>query len=453
VVKKLKKLPSQKTGKKKSKKTGRKPSVAEEKKRRVLGKVDAQAAQEFVDQFDYREFPEVPYYNFDEGAHKIRVLPPWRKGVKIPGISVYRHWKIPNPDDQSKVTSLVCLEKTYPNSGVSCPICDAISDIEDKAGIEVKRERASLKVYTNIVARSKRDEQNRKFVFDDEPTKVWVCPMPTSVFNRVMKYYRDPDVGDVTDIDEGYDLTVERVGSGFDTEYDVRIVPRPRPLFDSQDEIDECIEKMFDLDEVIVKPDDKEYLKKMKGSAALLKRKYMAPGDDDDDDEDEEIEYEEADENGQEEEEVDEGGDEDEDDDDDDEDEPTPKKKLKKAKKPPKKSSKKKRRPEPEEDDDEEAEEDDGGEEVEEEEEADEGDEDEPSEEEEGDEEVETPDEAIKALGLKPLNTPAVKEAVRVGGPKCYAQYPRVAKKYREVCANCAFEFPCSEDSGLEGPY
>jgi len=425
-VKKLKKLP------KAEKKGG---------KKKVLGKVDAQAARDFVDRYDYRDFPDIPWYNFDEGTHKIRVLPPWKKGLKVPGIAVFRHWNVPNPDDHSKMTSLVCPVKTFPESDHTCPICQMIDEIEDSTGIELKRERAGLRMYANIIARSKRDEHGRKMVFDDEPTKVWVCGMPPTVFNKILKLCYDPDIGDVTDLEEGYDLTIERTGSGFSTDYDVRLVPKPKPLFDNQAQIDEAVGGMYDLDEIFVEPDE-DYIKRIAESAALLNRKYIAP-------EDEEYEYEYDD------------------DDEEEEEEEKPRKKGKKAgkkaaakKKPePEEEEEEEEEPEPadededepepeeEEDEDEEAEEADEDEGVEEEEEEDEGEEDESS------EEIETPDEAIKALGLKPLDKPATKEAIKVGGPKCYGQYPKVAKKFREVCANCAYEYPCAEDSGLEAPY
>jgi len=412
------------------KKKGKKgKGMSESKAKRKLGKLDAQAAKDWVDKYQYSDFPDIPWYNFDEGTHKIRVLPPWREDIKSPGIAVHRHWSMPDPDDHSRYTSLVCPEKSFPQSDIECPVCEKIRLIEDKTGIEIKRERAGMRVYANIVVRAKRDPQGRKLKFEDEDTKVWVCGMPTSVFNQVMKLSKDPDVGDVTDIEEGFDLNIERTGSGLNTEYDVRLVPKPKPLFPTQEEIDEAIEQILDLDEIFIEPDE-DYQKRLADSAELLERKYIAPDAEheyEEDDDEEEAEEDDSEDEGEEEEEAD---DEEEAEDDDDDDEE-----------------------EVEDDDDEE------GEEEEEDEEEDEGDDEDDDEEEEEEEEhepsedVETPDEAIKALGLKALKTQAAKDAVEVGAPKCYGQYPKVAKPYREVCDGCAYEYPCAEDSGLEGPY
>lgn len=79
-----------------------------------------------------------------------------------------------------------------------------------------------------------------------------------TVFSAVAALVNDPDYGDIFDLEEGTDITVERKGTGLNTEY--QVVPRrdESPLVKTEAETEKIFEKAKDLSWVEVSEDPEE---------------------------------------------------------------------------------------------------------------------------------------------------------------------------------------------------
>jgi hypothetical protein len=82
-------------------------------------------------------FPKEAFYNLDQGEHDIRILPPGYEDVEyIPGgkiaMLVFDHNNVPgdvvNPKTGRK-DKYRCPRATYPELGIPCPICAALSEM------------------------------------------------------------------------------------------------------------------------------------------------------------------------------------------------------------------------------------------------------------------------------------------------------------------------------------
>lgn len=116
-----------------------------------------------------------------------------------------------------------------------------------------------------------KDDKGKELDYDSKPRLVLV---PSSVYQDIIELYLDEDeAGDMTDPKNGYDIKIERSGSGqFDTSYSVR----------------QC--KPTKVEKDLLKPVDLEAMVRaqIKGYDELEEElnKFLNTSDDDDDDED-----------------------------------------------------------------------------------------------------------------------------------------------------------------------
>jgi hypothetical protein len=145
---------------------------------------------------------------------------------------------------------------------LDCPVCELVGDLY-KAGDKASKTLAST-LYTrrsywmNIIDRA--DEDKGPLIFTPGVT----------IFNALVSIINDPDYGDITDIEEGFDVTIERSGTGIDTEYQVRCRPRSSPLSTDKAQIDEWLEKAANLLYVEVSEDPAEDKELAKGHAIYV---------------------------------------------------------------------------------------------------------------------------------------------------------------------------------------
>jgi len=245
------------------------------------------------------------FFKAKEGKNKVRILPPWNDEGLFYHEQVY-HYGLKH--DGKNVTV----------AGPNPIVMKFIKKMEEQGSEDAKAAKKlqpKTKYYVNILERTS--------------NKVMIWGFSRKVLGTILSAMADPDYGDITDLEEGYDVTIERAGTGLDTKYEVRVRPKQ-----SEAEID--LDKLHMLDEIVEDFSDKEVKSMLKETFEEAdddddddepKKKKKRKDDDDDDDDDDDGEEDDDDE-------------EEEEDDDDEEDEKSKKKKKKKAKSS-KKSSKK----------------------------------------------------------------------------------------------------------------
>ena len=134
---------------------------------------------------------------------------------------------------------------------LTCPVCEIVDQLY-KAGDTASKAfagqiRAQKKYWMNTIARA------------DEKAGPKIYTPGVLVFRQLMSLIQDPDYGDITDVEDGYDIKIERKGKGrTDTDYQARAAKNSSPLSDDPDKVDEWLESAKDVSyvEVSTNPDE-----------------------------------------------------------------------------------------------------------------------------------------------------------------------------------------------------
>lgn len=125
-----------------------------------------------------------------------------------------------------------------------CPVCEQVeilknsNDKNDKALADSIRKKR--RIYVNVIDR------------EDEEEKPKVLSIGATIFKGLLEVICDPDYGDITDFENGRDITITRKGQNLNTEYSVLPKPRTSTTSDTQtaEELDEA---MTDLDTLFIR--------------------------------------------------------------------------------------------------------------------------------------------------------------------------------------------------------
>jgi hypothetical protein len=174
-----------------------------------------------------------------EGNNYVRVMPPWNEKGEI-YTKVFFHWRV-GPDEQS----FPCLKQF----GQECPICTAC-EVLAKSNSSMARELSARPRYMlNII-----DLENVNF-----GVQVWGCGK--TVLQEVLGYINDPKWGDLTHPDKGRNIVIHRIGTGRDTEFQIRPDPEVSPLADMA-----WLDNLHNLDVLVSIPDVAVMMKAVEGA-------------------------------------------------------------------------------------------------------------------------------------------------------------------------------------------
>lgn len=168
--------------------------------------------------------------------------------------------------------------KTF-SSKEKCPICEYVETLQKSKSKDDKKLaddiKAKRRIYINVLNRDDDEEE-------DTPK---VLPIGVTILKGLLETICDADYGDITDFENGRDITITRKGQGLKTEYSV--LPKPKSSVASETKsAEELEEEMTDLEALFIKKSYEELEAVLNGEEA----------DDSDDDEEEE---EDTDENGE----------------------------------------------------------------------------------------------------------------------------------------------------------
>jgi len=203
-----------------------------------MGKLNMEAMKAKLDSESRSgNYNNAEYDKLKQGKNVRRIL--WPKGDSDSFYSEgFLHFNL-GEDGNTVVT----CPKTF-GSKERCPICEYVEELQKSKNKEdaklASKLKATRKIYVNTISRD-----------DDEETPK-VLPIGVTVLKGLLEAICDPDYGDITDPDEGRDVTITRKGEGMKTEYSVLIKPKASIVSDelSASEIED---EMTDLDSLFVK--------------------------------------------------------------------------------------------------------------------------------------------------------------------------------------------------------
>ncbi|MNW28087.1 hypothetical protein D3C74_48990 [compost metagenome] len=121
----------------------------------------------------------------------------------------------------------------------SCAVCDFVDALFKSGDKEdeklAKRMKATSRYYFNVIDRSVEEDS-------EDYGKVLVFGSGATIFTDILGIICDPDYGDITDADEGYDIIINKSGKGLDTEYKTNARPKQTPIG-----VEDWAEKLVDL--------------------------------------------------------------------------------------------------------------------------------------------------------------------------------------------------------------
>lgn len=172
------------------------------------------------------------FWSPKEGRNVIRILPA-KEGQEFYAEARVRYNVGPN-----KKMVTVPLD----SSPANCPIHEFVDKLfksGDKDDEKLaKRLRATNRYYFNVIDRSVEEGT-------EDYGKVQVFGCGSTIFTDILGIICDPDYGDITDAEEGYDIIINKSGKGLDTEYKTNARPKQTPIG-----IDDWKEKLNDLQKI-----------------------------------------------------------------------------------------------------------------------------------------------------------------------------------------------------------
>jgi hypothetical protein len=199
---------------------------------RKVFKVDKERAKQSKQRLEEEsQRSGLPMWKIPQGSTRIRILPPWSEAGDI-AFECRSHWKVPPNDTMYNCLKVINKE---------CPICEFAYKLKLAGNKELASSLyPSKSVYYNIVVRGEEDKG------------VQVMRSGILLYENILSYLYDEDYGDITDIDNGRDMIIERVGTTKeDTKYTLKPAANTSPLHSDKAVVDKWIDNMFDLDKDI----------------------------------------------------------------------------------------------------------------------------------------------------------------------------------------------------------
>lgn len=203
-----------------------------------MGKLNMNAMKSKLEAESRPQYSNAEYDKLVVGKNVRRIL--WPKGDSESFFSEgYLHFSL-GKDGKSVVT----CPKTW-GSKNRCPVCEYVEQLQKSKNKDDKKLandiKATRRIYVNVLNRD--DEEN-----GDTPI---VLPIGATILKGILGVLCDPDYGDITDPEEGRDITITRKGTGMQTEY--AVLPKPKTSVASDEKSPEEIEEeMTDLEGLFI---------------------------------------------------------------------------------------------------------------------------------------------------------------------------------------------------------
>lgn len=157
------------------------------------------------------------FFKFENGENRIRIIPP-APGVKRFFVRRATHWNVVEGGiEKGEGDNFNCpraLDKT-----AKCFLCDRVAELEASDDADDKKLAKELRA---------RSQWMYAIVdLDDVEAGIQICGFPKTVHEAVGQYVADDDYGDISDLDDGYNLVVTRKQQKKKITYDTRAKKNP----------------------------------------------------------------------------------------------------------------------------------------------------------------------------------------------------------------------------------
>jgi hypothetical protein len=231
----------------------------------LIHKLDMSAIEHEVERLKKSgvgEDSNIPFFKWEEGDNTIRIMPPFSSKGRIFTRRI-QHFQLP---PESSICS--CLY-SYSGEFDNCYVCDAIEELHKKfpGVLDLGRQEPKESFCYNVIDRA------------DEATGVQIASFTPRLHNWVCQQIQDKRIGDVTDVEQGFDIKVTKKvthrGKKEFTTYNQTLMPRPCKLHDDTEIVNMWLNDVWDLDKVICTAPDEEKLADMHKLAVAMTMYYI----------------------------------------------------------------------------------------------------------------------------------------------------------------------------------
>ncbi len=202
-------------------------------------KVNTERAKELKKQLQ-DEANRMPTWSPKEGRYVVRFLPPWSEAGEI-GYKARWHWNLPIEPPNMPCPHTVEHE---------CELCDYIKELRVKKHPKAQEMFAKRRIFYNIILREEEDKGPQ------------VYASGVQVYEAVLAYLYDDEWGDITDIETGRDMILERTGQGKDdTRYQLLPTKNASPLHADKAVVTKWLDAAQNLETAVNIPDEATVLK------------------------------------------------------------------------------------------------------------------------------------------------------------------------------------------------
>lgn len=194
------------------------------------------------------------------GRSKWRILPGWRGADDATFFHDFGQHFIKDVHGALKAV-YVCTEKTF---GKPCPICEAINE-----GISVSENDDVINALKEGKSKG-RILLNALHLDGENPTQPVILDLTPTTFEKVLDLIEE--WGNITDLENGVDIVINRSGKGINTEYTVTPAPKSAPVQKS------VLKSLHNLDDYVKQEYDEGRVKAL-GAVNAVAGLLSAPGD------------------------------------------------------------------------------------------------------------------------------------------------------------------------------
>lgn len=175
-----------------------------------------------------------------DGRNRYRILPGWRPAGDPTFYHDFGQHFIKDESGELKAV-YICTDKTF---GKPCGVCStietAIRSSSDDVMVKLMKEaKAAGRILLNVLE-----------LDGDTPDEPQILELAPTAFNEILNIFTE--WGDITDLDEGKDVIVERSGKGIGTRYSVQIAAKSKPVPAA------IMKKVANLDEYVAQESEEQ---------------------------------------------------------------------------------------------------------------------------------------------------------------------------------------------------
>ena len=202
---------------------------------------------------------EIQWWSIPVGSSMIRILPPWDPSGRV-ALQVYTH-NIKFTDQGYTKYNWTCVNHTF---GKPCAICEGLAKLKAE-GINTDAYEPNRRVfYFNALVMLSASS--------DVPAGTHVLMRgPKALYDFIVSLIMDPNIAcDITDINQGMNILVERSGSGLQTNYNFKVDPLGKTAIPKN--FLEPISELYNLDEIFSTGFEQDKIDRLMQSLQLVQK-------------------------------------------------------------------------------------------------------------------------------------------------------------------------------------